>query len=299
MNIGAVPKPALFSRCPVLFSRLHKANIAYLASITRRCHYQSSLGPFDPVVQHTSSDPSQSGGTARTLHEDTSDTASSATSHQQLHTIASASVKPTATAVWEDVKQLKYAPVPALFSGCAGLIPFVLPPAYMVMTGTFLSHWAFVQNVYGTCMLSFIGGIRWGYFINPDSPMRGTWGNFLVSGYPFMMAWMASMMPPTSSTLTLMGGFAGAAYVDTILQGYPPWYKGLRFIVSLGALLSLWTVLLCKATLSPPKNAALFVSAGGESPTPADAGGTDDQNENEKTEEISEQKVEVEKQQQS
>jgi len=43
----------------------------------------------------------------------------------------------------------------------------------------------------------------------------------------------------------VMTGLAITGYFDISMWGYPAWFKGLRFCLTLGAVLSLWSSLMC------------------------------------------------------
>ncbi|KAL8582952.1 hypothetical protein ACOMHN_006496 [Nucella lapillus] len=266
-KVGAVAK-LLWSRSPASWRPLPKKYIYALSSIAKQHQllsrvFPSSLGPSTrkPAFFHgTSSTPGKSPQSAPwTLR---SSLGPSTTSQGQkpalFHGTSSTPQKPweelsdySAATIWEDVKDMRSSPIPALVVGLSGLLPFMLPPAYMLLTQTFISKLALLQNTFGATVLSFVGGVRWGFVIAENSPLKADWNNFGYSTFIPLVAWAALLLPQTAATLTIMVGVAGSAYIDTAIKGYPSWYKGLRFILSLGTVLSLWTVLLCKAILSP------------------------------------------------
>lgn len=165
-----------------------------------------------------------------------------------------ADTKTTAVTIWEDLKQIRFSPVPALVLGFSGLIPFIAAPSYMIFNQAYLSQIVFAQTAYGACILSFLGGVRWGFIIPEQSECPGDWLNFGYSVTPSLVAWTALLLPQPVSILLVMAGIAGSAYFDTAVKGYPPWFKGLRFTLSFGAILSLWTAFLCQYMLSAPSD---------------------------------------------
>ncbi|XP_076463218.1 transmembrane protein 69-like [Babylonia areolata] len=165
-----------------------------------------------------------------------------------------ADTKTTAVTVWEDLKQIRFSPVPALVLGFSGLIPFIAAPAYMIFSQAFYSQMVFAQTAYGACILSFLGGVRWGFVIPEESPCPGDWFHFGYSVTPSLVAWTALLLPQPVSILLVMGGIAGSAYFDTAFKGYPSWFKGLRFTLSFGAILSLWTAFLCQYMFGAPSD---------------------------------------------
>jgi len=153
----------------------------------------------------------------------------------------------------KDLKHLASSPGPALTIGLSGLVPFVAIPGYMIMSGTFLTGLAFSQIAYGACILSFVGAVRWGTALADQEVVTANWFNLGYSVAPALVAWTALMLPNSLALIVLMGGLAGTAYVDLTMFGYPPWFKALRFLLSLVAVLSLWTTLLCSFTMSDKK----------------------------------------------
>lgn len=153
----------------------------------------------------------------------------------------------------KDLKHLTSSPVPALALGLGGLIPFIFPPMYMIISGTFIPGLAFCHVAYGASILSFIGGVRWGTAVSGNEVVQPNWFNMGYSVTPSLIAWTTLMFPTGLALITLMTGLAGTAYMDITMLGYPPWFKALRFILSMFAILSLWTSLMCM--LMMPKKA--------------------------------------------
>lgn len=155
-----------------------------------------------------------------------------------------------ALTILKDLKHIKSSPVPALVLGLSGLIPFVAAPAYIIWTNTFIQSVAVCQLMYGATILSFLGGVRWGLTLTEESGVKPNWFNLGYSVTPSLLAWLGLMMPNVViSDAILMIGLAGAAYLDTVMWGYPPWFKALRFILSFVAILSLYTTMMCKFIL--------------------------------------------------
>ncbi|KAL4235582.1 Transmembrane protein 69 [Mactra antiquata] len=150
----------------------------------------------------------------------------------------------TALTLIKDLKNIKSSPMPALVLGFGGLVPFVAPPLYMLLTGTSVASLAFAQGVYGACILSFIGGVRWGMTLQEDTVVKPNWFNLCYSVTPPLVGWFALLMPTTFALTTLIVGLGGAAYMDIVMWGYPHWFKAMRFLLSFTAILSLWTTIL-------------------------------------------------------
>jgi hypothetical protein len=147
--------------------------------------------------------------------------------------------------VWSSVKDMKHSPVPALVLGVSGLIPFVGAPAYMLASGVYCSTLALMQVAYGASILSFLGGVRWGFTLYEENPVQPDWVNLGYSIVPSLVAWAGILMPNPWSCLTLILGLTASGYCDMAMYGYPTWFKGLRFLMTFFAVLSLWTVFMC------------------------------------------------------
>ncbi|ESP05314.1 hypothetical protein LOTGIDRAFT_103089 [Lottia gigantea] len=149
------------------------------------------------------------------------------------------------------MKHLRHSPKPALLLGSSGLIPFISAPCYLIMSQTYLHHIAFAQLMYGATILSFLGGVRWGYVITKDELLN--WFNLGYSVTPPLIAWIGLLFPFPIGMITMISGLALSAYFDTMLRGYPPWFKALRFTLSFFAVLSLWTTFVCRYLLDHPQ----------------------------------------------
>ena len=152
--------------------------------------------------------------------------------------------------VWSNLRQVTSSPVPALTLGFAGLLPFLAAPAYMITSSVFMPEVAFAQVAYGATILSFLGGVRWGFVLPEENPIQPNWVNLGYSVAPPVVAWIGLLLPPTGSLLTVLAGLGAGAYGDMAMYGYPAWYKGMRFLLSFGAILSLWSTLMCGLLLS-------------------------------------------------
>ncbi|XP_030062099.1 transmembrane protein 69 [Microcaecilia unicolor] len=146
-----------------------------------------------------------------------------------------------------DMKNLKEAPKPALYLSIAGLIPFVSAPLIMAVTKVYYVEIAFAQVAYGACMLSFFGGIRWGFALMESSLARPDWLNLVNSMVPALLAWIALLCKdlPMQATILVIIGLGIALHYDlALLSGYPSWFKALRAIVTIVAASSLVATLL-------------------------------------------------------
>ena len=152
-------------------------------------------------------------------------------------------------AMMDHVREVKNAPFPALVLGFSGLVPFAIAPTLMINHAVFSSSLALAQTAYGASILSFLGGIRWGFTLYDANPEKPDWNNLGYSVAPSLLAWVSLLTPTPVSCFTLMGGIGATAYYDSTMPGYPSWFKGLRLVLSGVALLSLWTVFMCSMFL--------------------------------------------------
>ncbi|XP_077472279.1 transmembrane protein 69-like isoform X2 [Stigmatopora argus] len=148
------------------------------------------------------------------------------------------------------------APKPALYVGFSGLIPFVCVPLLMATTQSFYPEVAHAQMVYGACIVSFLGGARWGFAIPDGSPAQPDWINLGNSVVPSLIAWLALLCRDNvveGSTVVIMGLGLSLYYDLTLLPGYPDWFKAMRTVLTLVATFSLVTMLILKKLCAEKK----------------------------------------------
>ncbi|KAM7098647.1 transmembrane protein 69 [Molossus nigricans] len=153
-------------------------------------------------------------------------------------------VKPPKT-----ITYLPDSPKPALYVSLVGLIPFFAPPLVMVMTKTYIPILAFTQMAYGASFLAFLGGIRWGFVLPEGSPAKPDFLNLASSTAPVVFAWSAFLISESLSEaiVTVIIGLGIALHIELfLLPHYPNWFKALRIVVTLVALLSFVLTLLLK-----------------------------------------------------
>jgi len=147
------------------------------------------------------------------------------------------------------MRALAQAPKPALYIGFSGLLPFVSAPLAMAAAGSFCPQVAYAQVVYGACIVSFLGGARWGFAIPEGSPARPDWKNLGNSVVPSLVAWLALLCRDNvteGALLVLMGLGLSLHYDLTLLPGYPAWFKAMRTVLTLVATFSLVATLALK-----------------------------------------------------
>ncbi|NXA51286.1 TMM69 protein, partial [Nothocercus julius] len=148
----------------------------------------------------------------------------------------------------EDLDPLQYrlasikdSPKPALYLSLAGLIPFVSVPLVMAIQGTYYPELAFAQITYGAIVVSFLGGIKWGFAIPENSPAKPDWRNLANSVVPPLFAWQVFLFENvTHGAVLLVMGLGIALHYDLgLLPTYPAWFKALRVVTTLVAVVSL------------------------------------------------------------
>uniref|UniRef100_A0A8C6UUJ9 Transmembrane protein 69 n=1 Tax=Neogobius melanostomus TaxID=47308 RepID=A0A8C6UUJ9_9GOBI len=146
-----------------------------------------------------------------------------------------------------DMKDLPKSPKPALYLGFSGLLPFACPTLFMAVTESFIPELAYAQVAYGASILSFLGGARWGFALPPSSPAKPDWINLANSVVPSLLAWAVMLMSDNivSATTMLIMGLGIALHYDlSLLPTYPSWFKALRSILTIVAVVSLTGTLL-------------------------------------------------------
>lgn len=148
----------------------------------------------------------------------------------------------------QSMRSLKDSPKPALYLSFAGLIPLVSMPLLMVLQRTYHPELAFVQVTYGAVIVSFIGGMKWGFAVPENSPAKPDWLNLANSTVLPLLAWQALLMKDiTSSAVMIVLSLGIALHYDvSLLPTYPLWLKGLRIVVTVLAALSLLATLAIK-----------------------------------------------------
>ncbi|GAU92775.1 hypothetical protein RvY_04815 [Ramazzottius varieornatus] len=129
---------------------------------------------------------------------------------------------------------IKKGPLPAVVLGAAGLIPFISAPWMCMTVGEFDPAWELSQVAYGACILSFLGGARWGLSLSPIRVpgLSPSWENMGMAVAPAVLSWLSLLMPSPVGILTVGSGLLATGYLDITTAGYPTWYKGLRLVLT-------------------------------------------------------------------
>jgi hypothetical protein len=135
-------------------------------------------------------------------------------------------------------------PRPTLWLGLAGLLPF-LGSALLAWTASV--EWRgvalYALAAYGAVILSFLGAVHWGLALRAPATEAAAMAPRLGLGVvPSLVGWVALLLPPLPGLSLLALGILGTAAVETVAAGrglVPPAYLRLRWLLSLGAALSL------------------------------------------------------------
>ncbi|MBN3302208.1 TMM69 protein, partial [Amia calva] len=117
----------------------------------------------------------------------------------------------------------------------------------MAATQLYLPEVAFAQVAYGACILSFLGGARWGFALPEGSPAKPDWLNLANSVVPALLAWVALLFGDnlTEANLMVIMGLGIALHYDlALLPTYPSWFKAMRTVLTLVATFSLVATLI-------------------------------------------------------
>ena len=144
--------------------------------------------------------------------------------------------EPTSPEMPTETRASETTPMPALVLGLAGLIPFIFTavqistgwPLAPRMTGPALYH----LTVYGALILSFLGGVQWGFVAaKPARERLASWRRYVLSVLPSLAAWCGLWLLARDGLLVLIVSFVVGLFYDlwTASAGEAPrWYGRLR-----------------------------------------------------------------------
>lgn len=133
----------------------------------------------------------------------------------------------------------------AAWLGGLGLLPFVAGAALVIYPPVSAPlDWQFAVRVYGALILSFLGGVRFGFAVIDDNQRRQG-GALFFAVLPAVVAWIAMVLPAGLGIMLLMGGFFLLGLVDTfaLRTGVKPWYGRLRLRLTVVVLVMLAVML--------------------------------------------------------
>jgi hypothetical protein len=133
----------------------------------------------------------------------------------------------------------KDVPKPAFVLGFLGAVPFVAL-ALAALTGGALGAWALAALLaYGAIILSFMGGVHWGWAMAADEP---TFARLGASVVPSLLGWAGFLLGGAIGFLVVAAGFAALLWLDlqAIAEGRAAaWYRQLRWPLTVIVVLSL------------------------------------------------------------
>jgi hypothetical protein len=135
-------------------------------------------------------------------------------------------------------------PLAALLLGLGGLIPFGAC-AVLIVTGfkiAVLPDPVAAIVTYAVIILSFLGGVRWGFALRmTDAGLQAR--AFLLAVGPSIAGWFLLLTPAPMALSAMPIIFIMLLLADRGLSrvGAPPWYFQLRIILTAGAVISLMT----------------------------------------------------------
>ncbi len=136
------------------------------------------------------------------------------------------------------------APGSAVFLGIAGALPFVASVVMLLFVENPAVKPVLALQVYAAVILSFLGGVRWGFAIHDKAvlSLESQSRQLLISVLPSIVAWLAMLVPEIPSLIILALGFSALLAVD-LSSGrsgfFPAWYAQLRIPLSVAAVSTL------------------------------------------------------------
>lgn len=129
-------------------------------------------------------------------------------------------------------------PMPAFVLGFLGAVPFLGLALLAVVAGPFgsavVQAWALVSLLaYGAIILSFMGGVHWGWAMAAEEPSFPRLG---LSVVPALLGWGGFLTGGSIGFLVIAAGFAALLWLDlrAIAEGRAAaWYRRLRWPLTL------------------------------------------------------------------
>ena len=153
---------------------------------------------------------------------------------------------------------MKSLPLVAILLGVAGLIPFIAGSlGALTLEGDGARMALLGLAAYGACILSFLGGVHWGFGLDPDGPVQGARvqrARFVGGVAPSLIGWVGLLVVfvglPKTGLLVLVAGFAATTIGEA--RGaraglVPRGYMGLRWGLSVVVVVCLVSVCLVLA----------------------------------------------------
>lgn len=145
-----------------------------------------------------------------------------------------------------DLASLKNTPKPAICVAASILFPFVSVPLVMAIQKASYPELAFAQIAYAASILSFLGGVRWGFTLPEGSPAKPDWLNLGNSIVPSIIAWITLLCKDltVAGVMVIIGLMIALNNDLVLLPTYPNWFKALMFILTLVAAFTIFVTLI-------------------------------------------------------
>lgn len=131
-------------------------------------------------------------------------------------------------------------PLPARMLGIAGLIPFAVGALAVNFAPEIKAEAAATLLIYGAVVLSFLGGVRWGFAVLEEE--KAGWAAYGSSVVPSLAAWFAAVTGGPGGLLVLAAVLAVWFFIERTAPPslpLPSWYMRLRAGSTVFAVLSL------------------------------------------------------------
>jgi hypothetical protein len=137
-------------------------------------------------------------------------------------------------------KTARVIPLPVRVLGIAGLIPFAVAAFAISSAPEIKPEAAAALLAYGAVILSFLGGIRWGFAVLEGD--RAGWTAYGTSAAPALAAWLGVVGGGPGGLLLLAAALTVWFFVERAAPPcltLPPWYLRIRGGLTAAAALSL------------------------------------------------------------
>jgi hypothetical protein len=139
-----------------------------------------------------------------------------------------------------DSKSSHAIPLPARVLGIAGAVPFAAGALAVLLTPEIKPEAAATLLAFGAVLLSFLGGIRWGFAVLEGG--EAGWGAYSMSVLPPLVAWLGAAAGGPLGLLILaiaLGLWYFAERAAPPLIALPGWYMRHRGMLTAIAVFSL------------------------------------------------------------
>jgi hypothetical protein len=130
-------------------------------------------------------------------------------------------------------------PTQAAWLGAAGLIPFLALAALTTVGDATLAPLASdALRAYGATILSFLGGMHWGFALRAETPAPRLARSLSIGVAPQLIGWLALLTPERIGFALLAVSIVGFLWADreaVNAAAAPSWFMRLRAPLSLAA----------------------------------------------------------------